>query len=471
MPSTNQSRKDIIDSMFSVLQINTMDIGGGAEKVAWNLFNVYRNLGYKSSLAVGKKFSEDPDIYLIPNITSINRWARNCISLGDICSQGVGKIKGAGILKCLFYYIGNPRRYWEQWIGHEDYHYPASRRLLEFLPFKPDLLHCHNLHGGYFDLRVIPIFSKILPVIITLHDAWLMSGHCAHHFDCEKWKIGCDECSDLSIAPSISRDSTFYNWQTKKHIFADSRLYVATPCKWLMKKVEESIIKPAVIESKVIPNGVDLTVFHPAEKNACREKIGIPRDASVLLFAANGIRQNIWKDYECLRKAVSLVNKQLQDKNIYFLALGENAPDEFIDGATIRFIPYQKDSSVVASYYQAADLYLHAARVDTFPNTIIEALACGTPVVATAVGGIPEQVNNIDNNDFHSATGMLSPQGDAYALAGNTERLLTNEHLRLQLSENAVKEARMNFDINKQATTYIKWYEEILQSSTWKKIE
>jgi glycosyltransferase involved in cell wall biosynthesis len=76
-------------------------------------------------------------------------------------------------------------------------------------------------------------------------------------------------------------------------------------------------------------------------------------------------------------------------------ALGENAPAEDVGGAELRFVPYQKDPETVARCYQAADVYVHAACAEVWGLTITEALACGTPVVATAVGGIPEQVKGL----------------------------------------------------------------------------
>jgi len=99
---------------------------------------------------------------------------------------------------------------------------------------------------------------------------------------------------------------------------------------------------------------------------------------------------------------------------------GEASPPEQIGGVAIRFVPYLKDPKIVARYYQAADLYLHPARADTFPTTVLEALARGTPVVASAVGGIPEQ-------DIEGRTGFLVPVGDAQALARRVLDLLGDE--------------------------------------------
>ena len=164
------------------------------------------------------------------------------------------------------------------------------------------------------------------------------------------------------------------------------------------------MMAPAVIESRVIPNGVDLDVFCPGDRAAVRAKLNLPQEADVLLFTALSIRENIWKDYQTLRGTIARLAERPRARPLIFLAVGEEAPSEKIGDAEIRFVPFLEENRRVAEFYQAADLYIHAARADTFPTSILEALACETPVVATAVGGIPEQI--IDQQ-----TGRLTPRG------------------------------------------------------------
>jgi glycosyltransferase involved in cell wall biosynthesis len=355
--------------------------------------------------------------------------------------------------------------------GREDFHFPGTGRLLDGAYAKPQIIHCHNLHGGYFDLRALPWMSQQAPTLLTLHDAWLLSGHCAQSFECERWKIGCGECPDLTIYPAVRRDATAYNWLRKKEIFSRCRLYVATPSQWLMRKVQESILAAAVVEARVIPNGVDLSIFKPADQRRIRAQLSIHEEDKVLLFAANGIRANLWKDYLTMRAAVESVATRLNGHRVLFIALGENGNSETLSGGEIRFVQYQRDPLAVARYYQAADVYLHAAKADTFPNAVLEALACGTPVVATAVGGIPEQLRGLNvrmdsANEFtlEKATGFLVSPGDAEAMATCTEMLLSDAALRQRIGANAAMDARQRFDLERQADKYVTWYEQINKS-------
>ncbi len=458
-----------------ILQVSTADIGGGAEMVAWNLFQSYRTRGYGSWLAVGRKCSDDPDVLAIPNHRYPGAWHRLCLGLADKLKPFHDTVPGVWRARAWLDAWRFPCREIARQLGIENFNFPGTRRILQLAPHKPDIIDCHNLHGNYFDLRALPWLSHQRPVVLTLHDAWLLSGHCSHSLDCERWKTSCGRCPDLSTYPAIQRDATAYNWRRKENIFAKSRFYVTTPSEWLMRKVKESILGPVLMESRVIPNGVDLSVFNPSARRAARTALNLPHEPKMLLSTAYGGHNNPWKDYQTMRVAVARLADRMRSEDLIFVALGEHGPDERIGGIRVYCIPYQKDPKVVAGYYQAADVYLHAARADTFPNAVLEALACGTPVVATAVGGIPEQVKGLKIADGRlrstiinryaasEATGVLVSQGNAEDMAIATESLLKDDMLRRRLGENAAKDAMRRFDQQRQADDFLRWYDEIVR--------
>jgi glycosyltransferase involved in cell wall biosynthesis len=307
--------------------------------------------------------------------------------------------------------------------------------------------------------------------VLTLHDAWLTTGHCSFSFDCDRWRTGCGKCPDLTIYPPILRDATRENWRTKRAIFQRCpRLYVATPSRWLMRRVEASLLAPSITEARVIPNSVDLSIFRPADRREARERLELPQDACILVFAAQLARRNDAKDFPVIRRALAPLGAR-PGPPVLCCVLGERAPEERFGRATVRFLPYEKDASTVARYYQAADLYVHAAKVDNFPNVVLEALACGAPVVATGVAGIPEQVRSLELPGVagewplyppSEATGILVPQGDDATLGAALELLLERHELRRLLSENAARDARERFDLERLVDAYVDWYYEIL---------
>ena len=456
------------------MQVSTADVLGGAERIAWNLFETYRARGHDSYLAVGRKSSGDSAVLHMANDSAGGRWGRFWWGVHHRMQPRYARSFLARRLCRAAHRLAEPGGLIDSWRGIEDFRFPGTRQLLDLSPRPPAVVHCHNLHGKYFDLRVLPEHSRRVPVVLTLHDAWLLAGHCAHSFECERWRAGCGDCPDLSIYPPVRRDVTAFNWQRKRAIFAASRLYVATPCRWLMSKVERSMLAPAMVEGRVIPNGVDLTVFKPADKQAVRRAIGLPADAAILLFSGYGLRKNPWKDYETIHAAVRQVAQRHADRGLLFIALGATGPTEHVAGAEIRLVPFDADARTVARYYQAADIYVHAARADTFPNSVLEALACGTPVAATATGGIPEQIKPwpLANGfgprgatcDESSATGLLVPQCDPSALAAGIVLLLDDDFLRLRMAANAAADARSRFGLQRQADAYLNWYTEILDA-------
>ncbi len=450
---------------MKILMANTSDVGGGAEKVTMELLRAYRRRGHAVKLAVGVKRGTDPDVCPIDNCRHRNLWVRFWDSVHSRCWR---KGWGAGRAALVLQYLGRPRRVLAMLKGEEDFDFPATRDLPDLCPGGPDILHCNNLHGGFFDLRSLAWLSHRVPVVLRLSDMWLLTGHCSHSFDCAKWETGCGDCPDLSIPPALRRDGTAQNWQRKRGIYARSRLYVSAPSQWLMDRVQRSILARGLAGSRVIPNGVDLSVFRPADRDRARGEIGVPAAARVLLFAANSVRTNVWKDYRTMRAALAIVAERLADQDVVLVALGEEAGSERVGRSEVRFAPYEKDPRAVARYYQTADVYVHAARVDTFPNAVLEALACGTPVVATAVGGIPEQVKSLNPGAAcrdEEATGMLVPAGDAEGLAACLETLLTREGMRRRLGENAARDARARFDLERMVEDYLAWYAFILDEA------
>jgi glycosyltransferase involved in cell wall biosynthesis len=455
-----------------ILQVNTYDVWGGAERIATSLQDVYRRRGHEAWLAVGRKRSARPDALLISNRAVANPWASIWWGVHERLQPWYRRSRGARGLCRLSHVLASPLGWLDDLRGRENFRFPGTGQLVTVPPAVPDIVHGHNLHGRYFDLTALPLLSMSLPVVLTLHDAWLLSGHCAHSFGCERWLTGCGNCPDLTIYPAIRRDASAVNWARKREIFSRCRLHVATPCHWLMDQVERSILAPAIVSRRVIRNGVDLSIFKPWGAEAARAALNLPLSALILLSAGYGVKKNDWKDYATMHEALQRTAAQLPGRRIVFLALGEAGQSEQVGTAEVRFLPFVEDPTLVARYYQAADVYVHAARADTFPTSILEALACGTPVAATATGGIPEQVRSLAVEDMAFAgplhdepTGILSPQGDAAVLAQGLVRLLTDDELRQRMGAAAARDARTRFDLERQADAYLLWYEALLDGT------
>jgi glycosyltransferase involved in cell wall biosynthesis len=450
----------------------------GPDRIAWNLFEALRHRGHEAWLAVSDKTTANPHVLKTPHDQARTVWEKFWMTLHERLKPLEARTRGVWLARQILPWLAKPVPKLAQQLGLEDFHHPGSSRILHLPPRRPDLLHIQELTGlqdpagPAFDLRALPLISRRIPTLYTPHDSWAMTGHCAHSFGCERWRSGCGRCPDLTIPPAIRRDASAYNWRRKKRIYAKSRLYVTASCQWMMDKVNASILASAVAGSRVIPCGVNQAIFHPAERPAVRAALGLPADIPVLLFTAGAARTNPFKDYPTIRQAMGYLARRFPGRRLIFLVLGDpGGTAERIGPVELAFLPIQTEADV-ARYYQAADIYLHAAREDTFPNAVLEALACGIPVVATAVGGIPEQVRSLQGAPRTStggrrygedeATGVLVAPGDPEALAAGTERLLGAGGLRRRLGENAARDARTRFDTEGEVDNYLQYYNDIL---------
>jgi len=434
-----------------ILQFSTLDRGGGAGRVAYDLHRAYQECGHDARMLVRRKFTADKNIMEIDPYAYTSAWGPVCARL-EKKIRAFPKFSGQDRLVEWLRIAAWPRRWRDEWRGLEDFNYPYATHLLKENNWRPDLIHAHNLHGKYFDLRALAHLSRQIPVVWTLHDAWALTGHCSHfaHLGCERWRSGCGNCPDLGCHLAIRRDRSADNWERKRRIYAASRLAVATPSRWLMSYVEQSMLTPW--GNRVIPNGVDLTIFKPGDRWEVRQQLKLPSEAVICMFIApSGSNPHPYKDYIMVERAVSRVFKKVPDTNLVFVCIGDNKI--FSDNGRSYYTGRLDDPKQVSLYYQATDILLHGANVDTSPLTVIEALACGTPVIASAVGGISELIIEGEN-------GYLVPRGDSELMARRIDELLGKPDLLQRLRRNAL-EQRNRFSLDHQVDAYLEWFEEL----------
>jgi glycosyltransferase involved in cell wall biosynthesis len=444
-----------MNDRLKILQLSTLDIGGGAEQVALNLHHGYRALGHDAWLAVGARRSQEPGVVTIDNDAERSHFAQMARSVARRLSAQL-PAAAASVLRRAAVAVGEPMRALDVLRGREDFAMPASAGLLTKLPSIPDVVHGHNLHGGYFDLRQLPSISARVPVVITLHDMWLFTGHCAYSLGCDRWSTGCGRCPDLDIYAPIRRDATAFNLKRKREICSSSRICIATPSRWLMEKVERSMIATGLVERRVIPNGVDLESFFPGSRADARRRLGIEGPSRVLLYVAKSVvAGDKFKDYATIEGAVAHITHGHAHSDVQLLVVGSHRAGR--EGRTV-FVPFTRDRRELGDYYRAADVFLHAAREDNFPNTVLESLACGTPVVATRVGGVAEQIDE-------GLTGITVSAGDSAAMAAEVSKLLDDPRRLSEMSRNAAAVARERYGLAQQVREYTSWFEEL--ASEW----
>ena len=311
----------------------------------------------------------------------------------------------------------------------------------------PNIIHLHNIHGGYFQTNLLPKLAKIAPIVWTFHDMFPITGHCAHSFECEKWKTGCGNCERLDIYPSIKKDRTKFLWNYKNRIYNSADFTIVTPSLWLKKCVEQSFLKNK--EVRLIYNGIDLETFKKNDKAEARSELALPQDKKIVLFSANGGVKNPFKGGDFVFQSFEKLKNR---SDILFLNIGGKNEEKSANWLDFGYI---KEPQTMAKLYSAADIYLFPTLADNCPLTAIESLACGLPVVTFETGGVPEIVEN-------NKTGFLVKYKNGEMLTEALEKLLDDDDLRQKMSENAVA-ASKRFSSKRMALEYLKLYEELLK--------
>jgi glycosyltransferase involved in cell wall biosynthesis len=425
-----------------VLQVNTADRGGGAESVAFELHRALRGQGHQSVLAVGFERSHEEGVVPLQ---------------GRGISWGLhDRLREAGLPRAAraARAIGSPGVVADLAQGREDFRFPGSARVIE-MALQADVVHLHNLHGAYFDLSLLPRLTALRPTVLTLHDEWTFTGHCALTLGCDRWREVCGSCPHLDVYPRLRRDGTAFNLGRKRRIWEASRVHVVAPTRWLLDRAQASVLRHAVTGWHVVSNGIDLELFRPGDEGAARAALGLPSEAFVVLFAATGGRGNSFKDIVTLERGLALVGGT-PGPDIVALAVGASGETSRLGRVELRRTGLLERTEI-ARHLQAADLYVHAARAEVQPLSLMEALACGLPAVASAVGGIPDVVRD-------GETGCLVPPGDADALAEAVQRLLDDLEGRRRMSVAAALDAHSRFSHADHVERYLQVYESAISA-------
>jgi glycosyltransferase involved in cell wall biosynthesis len=288
------------------------------------------------------------------------------------------------------------------------------------------------------------------PVVWTLHDMVPFTGGCHYDQGCHRFAEACGRCPQLGS--ESDKDLTRQVWQRKWESFQkldSDRLHIVTPSRWLGEQVGESSLLSRFPRS-VIPYGLDTETFTPRERRHSREMLRIPLEAKVVLFVAEGIRDP--------RKGLHLLTRALggidSSSGMFLLSLGSGAPAKFC-GFPSAHIKHVDNDSYLSHIYSAADIFVAPSLQDNLPNTVLESISCGTPVVGFAVGGIPDMVRP-------GLTGLLASPGDPADLRRAILDLLSNDEGRKKMAINCREIATQEYSLEIQARSYLKLYEETL---------
>ena len=314
-----------------------------------------------------------------------------------------------------------------------------------------DVLHLHWINQGFLSLRHIHQLAGLgKPIVWTLHDMWAFTGGCHYSRGCEHFKNDCGNCPFLkNPAPN---DLSHRVWRRKQALFPKNIRFIACS-EWLADVARSSgLLKDHAVTS--IPNPIDTAVFKPMtveERRNFRAERGISPNAHVLLFAAMKVGEER-KGFRYLLEALQILKTQKPDFQLEILVLGKAEPD------ALAALPYPvhalglvQEQHKLVQAYGAADVFAIPSLEDNLPNTVMESLACGTPVAGFATGGIPEMAG-------HGQEGFIAPQGDSKALAEGIFEVLAGKTALEKYQAAARKKVETHYSNAAVAKRYLEVY-------------
>ena len=315
-----------------------------------------------------------------------------------------------------------------------------------------DIIHLHWVAGilNYSELPT-SLFNK--PVVWTLHDMNPFTGGCHYTGKCSKYENQCGACPQLGSA--IEKDLSHLIWLEKQVGYQNIDLTVVTPSKWLGDCVKRSqLLKKFPL--RIIPNGLPTNIFQPNSGNKLRKQYKIADADQIVLFgAANVTIQR--KGFQYLLKALQKLNTDLTFNRKLHLFVFGNLPDKLqVDFPyPLVSVGHINNENFLSELYSVADVFVTPSTEDNLPNTAIEALACGTPIVAFDTGGLSEIIT-------HLQTGYLAPKDNTDQLAEGIRWTLDSIQNSNAMRNQCRADALAKYDQIKQAKAYKELYLEII---------
>lgn len=311
-----------------------------------------------------------------------------------------------------------------------------------------DIIHLHWVSKGLLGFSSLEkLIGTKKPIVWTVHDMHPFTGGCHYSEGCEKYKAGCGECP-ICRRTGI-KDFTDYNIKKKKELYKDAQITWVGCSKWITKCVNNSF---AIVDNRcvTINNCISALSFYPVEKNEARKRLGIDRDHYIIGFGAMNAMSDRRKGYDMLVQAMQYVKEKVKVKVLLFGMDVSCVDNQHINDCIC--VGEIEDENRLRDTYSSMDVFVAPSRQENFANTVLEAEACGVPVVAFDVGGMRDLI-------IHKSTGYIANPFDIEDFAEGIEYCINN-HIDMSMNARDFIAKRFNYDrIGEQ---YYRIYKEVL---------
>jgi glycosyltransferase involved in cell wall biosynthesis len=420
----------VSDTNIKVLQVNFSDLNGGAARAAYRINVGLRKLGVESQMLVLDQ-REVNHFVIMP----LGKYARLLQKIKAVLSQRLLRFQYTknSVLHSLNYFSNGLA----DWINRSDF----------------DLVNLHWIGSEMLSVEEISRIKK--PICWTMHDMWPFSG--AEHYDdlesSGRYQSGYFTHNRPNHYSGPDLDA--WVWRRKRKVWNGKLFHLISPSSWLADCAKRSVLfekQPC----KIINNGIDLARFNPVDRKQARSILGLSENKNYILFGAMSSTSDVRKGFHLLLPAIEkLASIFNAGHDIELLIFGASAPNESVGfGLPVHYMGHLYDEVSLAIVYSAADVFAAPSMQDNLPNTLVEALACGTPCVGFNVGGMPDLIE-------HGLTGYLASKYDVDDFARGLLQILEADAVEMRIA--CRRKAEKQFSDLVVAQKYLDYYQEILQ--------
>ncbi len=422
-----------IDKNLKVVHLTSFPFGG-AGIAAYRIHKGMLEQGINSTMLVLQKRSDEPGVKVLP--TEFISDVPTELQFDNL--DNLSKLH----LRWHYLYEKNPNRPEGLEMFSDTFSIGDLADVKEIE--EADVINLHWVSGllNYDSLRIL---GKDKLIFWTLHDMNAFTGGCHYSGDCLKYRIECGMCPQLGS--EVFADASNHIWHKKLNAYKDVSIQVITPSKWLAKCASDSaLFSKSKFKVDVIHYGLPLDIFKPYNKAELRNEFKIPEGKKVLLFGSDAVL-NPRKGFKYMLESL----KKIESKNVVLSIFG-NLPEDWKIEGDFTVLKHGKinDQQKLAKIYSMADGFIIPTTEDNLPNTAIESLACGTPVVTFDTGGLPDIAE-------HKKTGFLAELRNTDSLAEGINWVLNLENPE-EVSEQCRKKAIRDFEMKKQTGKYLEKY-------------
>ncbi len=407
---------------MKVLLVSTSDMVGGGAIAAFRLMEALNNNGVKAKMLVRDKLSSSVTVAqtgtIIPKV----------LERLQIMSRLKGKLWQADTAD---FGINITRT--------EEYE-------------EADIIHLHWINQGMVSLSCLKKMIKDGKKIVwTLHDEWPYLGICHYKGDCQETE--CRQC------PLLPGNIAHKHYLQKQNIYKKGNITFVGCSQWITDRAKQALPDAEVVH---INNCVPHNIFRHIDQTEARKKLDLPLDKKIILFCSQNLKDER-KGFAFLQQALekfTIHNSQFIIQGPQSMALDSHSPKGGEGGDQLSTLNsqlsticlgkggrYISSPEEMAMMYAAADVFVTPSLQDNLPNTIAEAMSCGTPCVGFNVGGIPEMIDHLQN-------GYVAQYKDVNDLAEGIQYVLTHD-----MREAALHKAASAYGETHVAQKYINVYE------------